>query len=239
VTRLAHSYRDRQALAGVSVRLEPGVTALVGVNGAGKSTLLNAMAGVLRPASGRVEVGGIDVYGRRRRVAMAQVALMPQLATFPRSMTSLEVVTHVSWMRGGSASAARQRALAALDRVGLADRSTAPMKSLSGGMSRRVALAQAIVNEPDVLLLDEPSTGLDPVQRRAMVAMIGELDGCVVLSSHVMEDVSDVADRVVVLHEGTVRFDGSVDELRSLAPSGTEASRSAEAGFLATVAAFR
>lgn len=106
------------------------------------------------------------------------------------------------------------------------------MRDLSGGMVRRVALAQALASSPSVLLLDEPSTGLDPKQRRVMVDLIGNLAGCVLLSSHVMEDVADVASRVLVLDEGRIVFDGTVDQLSGLAPVGAPRGRAAEAGFL-------
>ncbi|MGN6612993.1 MAG: ABC transporter ATP-binding protein [Angustibacter sp.] len=236
---MVQRYRQVVALDGVKLELSSGVTALVGVNGAGKSTLMTTMAGALRPAAGCVRVQGFDPYGRDRKRALRAVALMPQSATLPRRMTALDVVAYLAWMRGVPARVARQAALGALDRVGLSARAHHRVGQLSGGMQRRVLLAQAIASDARVLLLDEPSTGLDPEQRRVMVDLIRELDLAVLMSSHVLEDVVDAASRVVVLDDGRVAFDGTVQALASLAPSGTEAGRAPEAGFLTVVAGAR
>ncbi|WP_162248069.1 ABC transporter ATP-binding protein [Angustibacter sp. Root456] len=233
---VSHRYgSDRQALTDVSVQLQPGVTALVGVNGAGKSTLLSILAGSLRPTAGSVLIGGTDLNGRRRREVIGRVALMPQALTVPPNLTAWEAVAVIGWMRGLASREAARRADRALEAVDLANRRGSAIKELSGGMKRRVALAQAIVAEPDVLLLDEPSTGLDPQQRRRMVDIVKALHGTVVFSSHVMEDVVDTASRVLVLHEGGVRFDGDVDELSARAPAGAPPERRPEAAFLALI----
>ena len=204
VLDVAHSYGDRAALAGVSLTLERGTTALIGVNGSGKSTLLSILAGALEPGSGSVRVMGLDPYRfRQRRAALPHVALMPQQAAFPANMTIREVVGFIGWARG-------------------------------------VALAQALVSEPDVLLLDEPSTGLDPEQRRGMVSLIRELGSTVLFSSHVVEDVKDVAQRVLVLEEGRLLFSGTVGELEALAaPTADGADRAGsdiEAGLMKLLA---
>lgn len=239
ICSVSHAFGQREALHSVDLELTPGITALLGVNGAGKSTLLNVAAGGLRPSSGTVEIDGKSLYHRAgRRSGLGKVALMPQSATFPGGMTAREVVAYVAWMKGLDWRTARAAASDALDRVGLSDRADERMKTLSGGMRRRVALAQALASAPRILLLDEPSTGLDPRQRRVMVDLLRELDGTVLLSSHVMEDVADVADRVVVIDAGRLVFDGSMDELRSRAPDPTDA-RAAEAGFLATLTSGR
>ena len=218
VLDVAHSYGDRAALDGVSLTLERGTTALIGVNGSGKSTLLSILAGALEPGSGSVRVMGLDPYRfRQRRAALPHVALMPQQAAFPANMTIREVVGFIGWARGLGRNRARSRA----DVV-------------------RVALAQALVSEPDVLLLDEPSTGLDPEQRRGMVSLIRELGSTVLFSSHVVEDVKDVAQRVLVLEEGRLLFSGTVGELEALAaPTADGADRAGsdiEAGLMKLLA---
>lgn len=233
-------YGETLALDDLGLRLESGVTALVGINGAGKTTLMSVVSGACRPALGDVVVGGgHDPYGRGRRAALAAVALMPQHTTFPRSMTALEVVEYLAWMRGLPRRSARQRAADALDRVGLGARMRDRIGRLSGGMVRRVALAQALASDAEVLLLDEPSTGLDPEQRRAMVDLVKGLDRTVLMSSHVLEDVVDTAGRVLVLHQGRLVFDGSVPDLMALAPDPTDAARAAEVGFLQVIATAR
>lgn len=233
---VSHRYVDDVwALRDVTITLSSGVTALVGVNGAGKSTLLSALSGGLRPTTGRVLVDGADIYGRGRAAALRRTALMPQSLTMPDTLTALEVVSVIGWMRGLPAREVRSRSQVALQAVGLEDRATSRVKALSGGMKRRVALAQAIVASPDVLLLDEPSTGLDPQQRRRMVDIVRTLSGAVLFSSHVMEDVVDTANRVIVLHNGTVVFDGETHRLEQLAPA-TASTHRAEAAFLRLIA---
>lgn len=205
---------------------------MVGANGAGKSTLMSIAAGALRPSSGAVRLAGLDPYGGQRAEALRQVALMPQLLTMPKNMTAIDVVRYLTWMRGIGVSESRKLADEALEQVGLAPRAKIKVGKLSGGMQRRVALAQALAAGADVVLLDEPSTGLDPKQRRVMVDLISALEGTVLLSSHVMEDVVEVAERVIVLDAGRVVFQGSVSELCALAPLGTASHRAAEAAFI-------
>jgi len=213
--------------------LGPGVTALVGVNGAGKTTLLSTLAGGNPPERGTVRIHGADLYSSRsRREGLRKVALVPQLPVFPGNLTAVEVVSYLAWMRGARASRASKRALEALERVGLADRARSKVRTLSGGMLRRVALAQAIAGDAEVLLLDEPSTGLDPQQRHIVVELIKDLPGTVLVSSHIMEDVADLASRVLVMDRGEVRFDGTTAELADRAPAGAAEHRRLEAGFL-------
>lgn len=237
VDGVSHAYRRRVALDGVDLELTDGRCALVGVNGAGKTTLLTVMAGGLRPRHGTVAVSGRDLYERRSRpAALSRTVLMPQRFGYPRGMTALELVSYLTWMRDVPWSRARERAREALDAVDLDDVRDLRMGSLSGGMVRRVGLAQALAARADVVLLDEPSTGLDPEQRRIMIQLLRSLTGTqIVMSSHVMEDVVDVATHVVVLHEGRVVFQGTVAELAARSPAGAESSRAVEAGFLAVI----
>lgn len=237
---VGHSFGGRVALADVTFGLNAGTTALVGVNGAGKSTLLRIIAGALEPGAGSIRVLDRDPYRlRERNAALRHVALMPQLAVFPPNMTVVEVVSFIAWMRGLKAQRASHQAMRAIEQVGLGDRAHEKVKRLSGGMVRRVALAQALVSEPDVLLLDEPSTGLDPEQRRIMVRLIQELETTVLFSSHVIEDVADVADRVLVLEEGRLVFDDHLSALEAMGAQATSSSEGQssgiEAGFLRVV----
>lgn len=234
---VAHSYGDAIAIREVDIEFREGRCALVGVNGAGKSTLLSILSGGLRPTGGSVLMGSDDIYSRRgRRSSLPKIALMPQALTVPGNLTAFEAVRYLAWMRGMSARLAARAARESLETVGLGNRLHSRMRELSGGMQRRVALAQALASSPDILLLDEPSTGLDPEQRRRMVEIISRIEGNVVFSSHVMEDVEDVSDRVVVIDAGTVLFDGSVAALKARAPAAAAEAKRAEGGFLTILA---
>ena len=235
VQDVTHAYGRVTALSEVSFTLGRGVTALLGVNGAGKSTLLSCAAGILEPTSGSVAVGGRDLYARAtRREALPLVALMPQGASFPGRLTPREVVSYLAWLKGLPTRKAQSRADECLAAVGLADVAARRLSTLSGGMVRRVAFAQALASEPKVLLLDEPTTGLDPAQRRAMVELIRGLDCTVLLSSHVVEDVADLAGDVLVIHAGRLRFSGTVADLADLAPAGSRRS-AIESGFFRVI----
>jgi ABC-2 type transport system ATP-binding protein len=155
-------YRSGAGLHETSVELAPGITGLVGPNGAGKSTLMSVLSGALLPQAGTVQVDGEDLYGPRRAAALSGVALMPQSFS-PLPMLSVErFVMLFAWLRGVDSRDAPAQVERALEAVGLDNRRRAPLRSLSGGMVRRCLLAQALVADPQVLILDEPTVGLDP-----------------------------------------------------------------------------
>ena len=214
----SHEYgAGRPALVEVDLVLRPGVTGLLGVNGAGKTTLLRVMSGSLRPSSGDAVVDGTSLYGPRRRQTLSRVGYMPQHFDAPSRTSVRDVLRYLGWMRGLDARQAGAAAERLLEVVGLADRAGSPMGSLSGGMKRRLGFAQSLMAEPDVLLLDEPTTGLDPEQRVAMRDVIAAQDrsGVTVISSHLIEDISTLADHLVVLEQGRVLFDDSMAAFRA------------------------
>lgn len=236
VDGLVASYGRKLALAGLDLDLpDDARVGLIGVNGAGKSTLLRCLAGVKKADRGSISFGGERISTRRRDGrSLKHVAYMPQSLDAPPNLSPLQFVAYVTWLRGHARTDALKFAHEALERVFLSDISGEKMSSLSGGMLRRVALAQAIAGRPSALLLDEPSTGLDPEQRRVMVNILRDLDGSLVLlSSHVMEDVADIVERVLVLHRGSLLFSGPTEQLSELAPSG--ARNELEAGFLSLI----
>jgi len=218
--------------------LAPGVCGLVGVNGAGKSTLLRTLAGVRRPEAGEVRVDGVDLYRRSRREVIGRIGYLPQQLDLPGELTVADGLAYAAWVRGVPGPVARTRTAAILERVGLAARRRDRVGRLSGGMNRRLALGVALVTEPDVLLLDEPTTGLDPEQRAALRAILTDLGSSAVtlLSSHVMEDVARMAQRVAVLEGGRLLHVGPLDAFVA-ERGGPE--HSAEHAFLATIAGSR
>ncbi len=215
--------------------LSPGVTGLVGVNGAGKSTLMRALSGAQRPGEGQVTADGVDLYGRGRRSVLARIGYMPQEYTLPRDVSVRTSIEYVAWLRGVPRRAVRETAGRALDDVGLSDRSGKRVSTLSGGMLRRLSLAQALVAAPDFLLLDEPTTGLDPEQRSVVRSLVDELPGSAVtlLSSHVMEDIVSLAEHLILVDDGRIAYHGSLEAF--LDQHGGIA-RSAEAAFLSLLA---
>ncbi|MCP9987984.1 ATP-binding cassette domain-containing protein [Streptomyces sudanensis] len=218
-----YRYRSRPVLDGLTLRMPPGHTVLLGPNGAGKSTLLSLGASAVRPGSGRVLYRGLDPAVRRQRGPYRRaVAWLPQKPDFLPGMTCHEHVAYAGWLKGMSEKAAWRAAPQALERVGLDDRARHRIDRLSGGQQQRVAIAQALVHRAEVLLLDEPTVGLDPRQRETFLSVLNDLRGSVhvVLSTHDVADLDTAFDHVAVLSEGRVRFSGTMDEFTAHAEPG-------------------
>ncbi|MFI6038785.1 ABC transporter ATP-binding protein [Streptomyces sp. NPDC051315] len=219
VTGLRVRHRKTVALDAVDLDLGPGVHGLLGPNGAGKTSLIRVLATVARPDAGRVELLGEDVgEPRRRGPVRRRLGYLPQEFGHYPGFTVREFVAYVAWLKelpAAGTPAAVERAVA---RVGLGDRIDAKVRTLSGGMVRRVGIAQAIVNEPDVLLLDEPTAGLDPEQRVEFRALLRELgaSATVVVSTHLVEDVTAACTEVTLLDAGRVAYRGTPASLTAL-----------------------
>ncbi len=194
------------------------VVCLVGANGAGKSTLFRLLAGVDRPT------GGVVTFpGQRTNARTPHLGYLPQEMTFPGYARVSDYLTYVAWVYAIPRSERAARVSAALRTVDLLGKADTPVRTLSGGMRRRLGVAQAIVHQPDVLLLDEPTVGLDPLQRIALRQTVREAaqGRTVVVSTHLVDDVAELADRVIVLAEGTVTYDGTVGRLEQLGAAAT------------------
>ena len=218
ISSVCLSYRRVEVLENATLSLTAGTTALLGVNGAGKTTLFKAACGVHRPTSGQIRIHGLDPYARAtRRKALAHVSLVPQFLGFPRHFRVLDLLEYVAMIRGVPSRGRTAVCLAALASVDLADKRHARLGALSGGMLKRVSIAQALLTAPPVLLCDEPTAGLDPEQRASIRALLRQLaaERCLVVASHIVEDAQYLADRVVVLHDRGIAFDGSVGALTS------------------------
>ena len=223
--------RGRFELGPVDAHLGTGVTALLGANGAGKSTLMGAVVGVLAPSRGRV---GLEQSGSPGRAP----GYLPQDFDAPRRVRVVDYLQFAAWCRSTRRAPITDAEIgAALGAVGLQERAGWRFGALSGGMRRRVGVAQALIGSPDVVVLDEPTVGLDPVQRTDLRELIGALgrDRAVLVSTHLAEDVASVAERVMILAEGAVVFQGSVAELAERAGAATVSSEAVERGFLAVV----
>ncbi|MEW2506194.1 ABC transporter ATP-binding protein [Amycolatopsis sp. NPDC047767] len=208
--------RRKMAVDGLDLSLGKGVHGLLGPNGAGKTTLIRALATVLRPAEGGLALLGESVGGHiDQRRLRRRIGYLPQTFGYYKRFTVREFVEYLAWLKEMSKQDIPAAVQRAIERVGLADRADDKLKTLSGGMVRRVGIAQAIVNDPQILLLDEPTAGLDPAQRvrfRELMAQLGQ-DSCVVVSTHLVEDVATACTDVVLFAEGKLVFQGTPDQL--------------------------
>jgi ABC-2 type transport system ATP-binding protein len=221
VRDLKMTFGRTRALDGVSFDLVPGVTGLLGPNGAGKTTLLRILATVSAPDAGSLEVLGLDPRrGDQRLVLRGRLGYMPQEPGFHARFTAFEFVDYVAILKELHQRRARhQEVRRVLELAGLQAVRHKQIKALSGGMRRRIALAQALLGDPDLLVLDEPTAGLDPEQRlrfRELVSRLGE-GRTVLLSTHQTEDVTALCHQVLVLHHGKLHFVGTPLELAGLA----------------------
>ncbi|GAA3929038.1 ABC transporter ATP-binding protein [Actinoplanes auranticolor] len=225
---------SRLAVDGLDLTLGPGVHGLLGPNGAGKTTLMRALATVVRPEDGRLRLLGRDVRQRKTlRTLRSRLGYLPQQFGFYPKFTVRDYVEYMAWLREVPTTAVPAATQRAIDRVGLTGRADSRLRSLSGGMLRRAGIAQAIVNEPELLLLDEPTVGLDPGQRVEFRELLRDLgDGsCVLVSTHLVEDVVAACTNVLLLDEGRLVFRGLPGELARLGASDGVGDSAAERGY--------
>ncbi|WP_068200961.1 ATP-binding cassette domain-containing protein [Isoptericola dokdonensis] len=227
---------DRSVLDHFTWDVSRGRTVLLGPNGAGKSTLLGLGAGAFAPQHGSVHVPGVDRSQRsraRRRTWAGVVGWMPQDVRAVRGLTAREQVAYAGWLRGLTRSDAWERAAAALEAVDLVAETDRQTSALSGGQLRRVGIAEALVPGPSVLLLDEPTVGLDPGQRARVRDLLVDLPGVqtLVVSTHQVDDLSEIFDHVAVLQRGALRFTGDVPTFLEHGDPGADVARRAETAF--------
>jgi ABC-2 type transport system ATP-binding protein len=216
-TRASRWYGPVIALNDVTTQLPPGVTGLLGPNGAGKSTFLKLAAGQLRPSQGEVKLLGVPAWGSPE--VFHRVGLCPEADSFWENLTGLQFLTALLRFTGYDEAECRSRAEAALHQVALADAKDRKIGGYSRGMRQRIKLAQAIAHDPDVLLLDEPVTGMDPVNRRRVIDLVrrlGREGKTVVVSSHILYEVEAMTKRVLLVHNGRILAEGDVREIRDL-----------------------
>ena len=231
VADLTHDYGEVVALQSLSLEVPSGVTGLVGANGAGKTTLLRLMLGLLHPTSGSMQVLGHDPQ-REPLVVRSRIGYMPEGDCLPKDQTAADFVSYAAQLAGIPRSEARRRASETLFLVGLEEERFRFLGDFSTGMQQRVKLAQAIVHDPDLLLLDEPASGLDPEGRQQMLALIKRLAGFdinVIISSHVLTDIEQTCDWVVMLDAGNLLRSGPLQGFEKLGTVMIEVLDNAEA----------
>jgi ABC-2 type transport system ATP-binding protein len=243
IADLTRRFGRMQAVAGVDLALETGVFGLLGPNGAGKTSLLRMLATVIPPSSGTLRLLGRDPgsYGPRREIRR-RLGYLPQNLGYYPGFTVSEFVEYFALLKDMPPGRVPAAVAAAIERTGLGDKARAKLRTLSGGMLRRAGIAQAIVNEPELLLLDEPTAGLDPEQRVAFRAMLRDLgkSATVIVSTHLVEDVGAACTRVALMSQGKILFYGTPAELTARA-DGTDAAGDAplERGYSAVLGAAR
>jgi ABC-2 type transport system ATP-binding protein len=215
-------YGHRTVLDCVSCEVPPGITGLVGPNGAGKSTLVRAILGLVRLAAGEVRVFGRDPT-RDARVVRQLVGVVPEDECAVPGLAAVEMVRYAARLSGLPGTEALRRAHEVLDWCDAGQERYRPVETLSIGMRQKVAFAAAIVHDPRMVILDEPTNGLDPIERRAMLGRLTTLahdhGKTIFVSTHVLPDVQAICDRVIVLAAGRVRLEGRLDDLtRPVAP---------------------
>jgi ABC-2 type transport system ATP-binding protein len=212
---LTKRYPGVTALDDLTVEVPRGRIGLVGANGAGKTTTFRLLLGLAHPTKGRIEVCGIDV-AKDPIAVRARLGYMPEHDCLPLDQTAADVVSTFGELSGLPARAARQRASDILDLVGLDEARFRPISGFSTGMRQRTKLAQALVGDPELVLLDEPTAGLDPLGREEMltlVARLGSFGISVLMATHLLDDVQRVCEQVVMLDAGRLVVSGATDSL--------------------------
>ncbi len=220
VDNLVKRYGDFTAVDGVSFTAQPGqVTGFLGPNGAGKTTTMRMLTGYLPPTDGRASVAGFDVFDESMEVRK-RVGYLPESVPLYRDMTARGYLRYIGEIRG--VANLRTQADAALDRVRLLDRADSLIRNLSKGMKQRVGLASALLHDPDVIILDEPTIGLDPLQVDELRSLVRELgqDHTVMFSTHILSEAEQVCDNVIIINRGEIVAAGAPSELRATLETG-------------------
>jgi ABC-2 type transport system ATP-binding protein len=215
VNNLVKKFGDFAAVKGISFTAEPGqVTGFLGPNGAGKTTTMRMLTGYSPPTSGSATVAGYDIFEQSMEVRK-KVGYLPESVPLYRDMTAVGYLMYLAEIRG--VAQRRDRALQALDRVGLELRAQSQIRTLSKGMRQRVGLAAALLHDPEVLILDEPTIGLDPIQVLELRDLIVELgrEHTLMLSTHILSEAEQVCDRVVIINQGQIVAEGAPTQLRT------------------------
>ena len=209
--RLTKQYDNKIAVDRLSFTLKPGVTGLLGANGAGKTTLMRMITGILSPTGGVITYDGKEVKSEEYRNILG---FLPQDFGYYPEFTGKEFLMYFCALKGLSKKDAKVRTSELLKMVALEDVANKKVRKYSGGMKQRLGIAQALINRPEVLILDEPTAGLDPKERVRFRNLIEELgkEAIVLLSTHIVSDIENIADRLIMMRSGRIIWDGKWTE---------------------------
>ena len=205
--RVSKQYQNIIAADRITLKLGVGVTGLLGANGAGKTTLMRMICGILKPTSGSISFDGTDVSEELYRDALGY---LPQNFGYYPSFTGRDFLLYIAVLKGLDKKTAKRKSTELLKSVNLEEAADKKIRTYSGGMKQRLGIAQALLNDPRIIVLDEPTAGLDPKERvhfRNMIAELGK-ESVVLLSTHIVSDVEHIADRILMMRDGQIIWDG-------------------------------
>lgn len=207
IDRLTKQYQNKIAVDRISLQLNTGIYGLLGANGAGKTTLMRMVCGILKPTSGTITFDGIDVSEERYR---SMLGYLPQDFGYYPEFTGEDFLLYMAVLKGMRKPQARRKTVELLKLVSLHDVAKKKIKTYSGGMKQRLGIAQALLNQPKILVLDEPTAGLDPKERVRFRDLIKDLgkDSIVLLSTHIVSDIEHIADDILMMKSGQLIYQG-------------------------------
>lgn len=215
VDRLTKQYQNKIAVDRINLKLNCGIYGLLGENGAGKTTFIRMLCGILKPTNGTVTFDGMDVSSEEYR---AILGYLPQEFGYYPDFTGMDFLLYMSSLKGLTKTTAKRKAIKLFELVNLSDCAKKKIKTYSGGMKQRLGIAQALLNDPKAIILDEPTAGLDPKERVRFRNLIKELgkDSIILLSTHIVSDIENIADDVIMMKDGQIIFEGATSDISDL-----------------------